>query len=354
MGEMSADLETASVEPVRHTFLIAPVPPTPPARGPIPSFSVVIAAYQAHDLVREAAESALRQNVAPHEVIVCDDGSTDGTAEAVADLREDVVLLRREHRGVAAAKNVCLRAATGDFVVILDADNVLLPECLELMGEAAATRPDLDIISSDAYLELDGRIYDRYYRKKARFVTTDQRRGALHQHFIYGQAAVRCSHALAVGGYDEQLERGVDTDLFLRLILSGSRAGLIAEPLSRYRLRTGSLSSSRAKSMRAMIDILERARTHPSLTPAEHAFLDADLREKERLTVLIEAEDALRSRRGDARHRCWRVASSRTYAPRTRAKAALAGVAPGTAAALLHRRERHGADSRLALRTRGR
>jgi len=351
---MAIDWETASVEAVRHSFLVAPVPGTPPARGLVPSFSVVIAAYEARHLVREAVESALRQNVAPHEVIVCDDGSTDGTADVVAEFGEDVVLLRRDHRGVAAAKNACLHAATGDFVVILDADNVLLPECLELMGEAAATRPDLDIVTTDAYLELDGRVYDRYYRKKARFVTADQRRGALHQHFVYGQAAVRRTQALAVGGYDERLARGVDTDLFLRLILSGSRAGLLAEPLSRYRLRQGSLSSSRATSMRAMIDILQRARAHPSLTPAEQAFLEADLAEKERLTVLVEAEDALRSRRRDARHRCWRVARSETYSPLTRAKATLAGAAPRAAAALLDRRERRGADSQLALRTRGR
>jgi len=70
--------------------------------------------------------------------------------------------------------------------------------------------------------------------------------------------------------------------------------------------------------------------------------------------VLVEAEDALRARRDDARRRSWRVARSPSYPPRTRAKATLACVVPGTAAALLDRRERRGADSRLALRTRGR
>ena len=339
---------------VRNTFLVAPVPEAPVAGGQVPSLSVVIAAYQARLVVREAVDSALGQTVPPHEVIVCDDGSTDGTADAVAKLGETVVLLRREHRGAAAAKNACLQAASGDYVVILDADNVLLPDCLELIGEAASVRPDLDILTTDAYLELDGRVYDRYYRKKARFVTADQRRGALHQHFVYGQAAVRRTSALAVGGYDERLPRGVDTDLFLRLILAGSQAGLLAEPLSRYRLRQGSLSSNRAASMRAMVTILERARAHPSLTTSERAFLDSDLAEKERLTALVEAEEALRNRRGDARQRAWRVARAGDYPWRTRARTALAGAAPGVAARLLDRRERRGAGSRLALRTMGR
>jgi glycosyltransferase involved in cell wall biosynthesis len=320
----------------------------------------MIPAYQAAAFVGGAVESVLAQTLSPEEVVVVDDGSTDDLRGALAPYAEQIVLLHKEHSGVAAARNVALRAASGDFVASLDADNAYLPEYLEALSELAVARPDLDILTTDAYLELDGKIYGRYYRGKARFVTDDQRRGIIHQHFVFANAAFRRESLLAVGGYDEFYDSkpytGVeDTDLLLRMILAGSRVGLVDEPLCIYRIHGRSLSSSRPRSMRGGAVVLERARTHASLTSEERRYLGQELAAKRREATLAEAEEALRGLAPDPRRRCLRVAfGPRGYRLASRASALAAALAPRLAGRYLERLDRRAGRSRLALRTHGR
>jgi hypothetical protein len=339
----------------RFWTFVAPRPSRPVETGTVPEFSVAIAAYQAADFIGEAVESALAQTMKPLEVIVCDDGSTDDIARALAPYGDHIVVLREPHRGVGAAKNRAVGRASAEFVVILDADNLLLPEYLEAISEFAVARPDLDILTTDAYLELDGQIYGRYYRGKAKFIIDDQRKGILHNHFIFGNAAIRRGSLLAVGGFDETLECAVDTDCFIRLILNGARAGLVDEPLARYRLREGSLSSDRGRTLAVNVQILDRIRAEQPLSPDERDLLERDLHVMRRLAVLAQAERALRSRQPGARHSSLRIAfGARGYGISARVKAAAAAIAPRTAGRILAWQERRTGRSHLATRTRGR
>jgi glycosyltransferase involved in cell wall biosynthesis len=334
---------------------VAPPPPDSLKRGTVPSFSIAIAAYQAADVVCDAIESALAQTVRPLEIIVCDDGSTDDIATALAPYADRTIVLHEPHRGVGAAKNSAAARASGQFVVILDADNVLLPEYLEALCELAVVRPDLDILTTDAYLELDGQVYARYYRGKAKFALDDQRAAILHNHFIFGNAAIRRSRLLAIGGFDESLECAVDTDCFIRLILDGARAGLVDEPLAVYRLREGSLSSDRARSLSVNVQILERVQREADLAPHERAVLEHDLNFNRRAAALAQAESALRSGHPAARRYSLRIAfGPRGYGLLPRMKAVAAAAAPRTAGAVLEWQERAKGRSHLAKRTRGR
>jgi len=338
---------------------VAPEPRQPIVAGPAPSFSIIIPAYEAAAFIADAAESALTQTVPPHEVIVCDDGSTDDLRGAVAPYAGRIKLLHKEHGGVAGARNLAIRAATGDFVAILDADNRLLPEYVETLGQLAVARPDLDILTTDAFLELDGEVYGRYYRGKARFVTEDQRRGIIHQHFVYANAAFRRETLIGVGGYDEyyDLDWGglEDTDLLIRMILAGSGVGLVDEPLAVYRIRKESLSSNRARSTRGGVIVLERIASHPSLTKDELDFLMQELTEKRKEAALAEAEAALRGLAPHPRRRCLKVAfGPHGYSMASRVSALAGAVAPRTAGRYLEQRELTLGRSRLALRTHGR
>jgi len=333
---------------------VAPPPERPIVPGAPPTFSVVIPAYEAAQFAAEAVTSVLAQTVPPHEVVVCDDGSTDDLAGALAPCANRILLLRKENGGLASARNTGVRACSGEFIAFLDADNVLLPKYLAALGELAIARPDLDILTTDAYLELDGQIYGRYYRDKARFVAGDQRRGIIHQHFIFGNGAIRREALLAVGGYDETVV-AEDTDLFVRMILGGSRAGLVDEPLCVYRIRRGSLSSSRPRMLRAATVVLERARGHPSLTPDELRYLRSELAAKQRLAVLAEAEEALRGLAPHPRRRSLKVVFGPPgYGIASRVKALAAAIAPGAAGRYLERLDRTAGRSRLALQTHGR
>jgi glycosyltransferase involved in cell wall biosynthesis len=336
-----------------RNFVVAP-PIDEIVPGPRPSFSVVIPAYEAAAFIAGAVESALAQTVPPNEVIVVDDGSTDDLQGAVAPYAERVLLIHKENGGLASARNAGVRAASGDFVAFLDADNVYLPEFLEGLSELATARPDLDIVTTDAYLELQGKVYGRYYRGKARFVGDDQRRGIIHQHFIFGNGAIRRAALLAVGGYDETVV-AEDTELFTRMILGGSRVGLVDEPLCIYRIREGSLSSNRPRMLRAGVVVLERASTHPSLTQEELRYLRRELAGKRREAVLASADEALRGFAPDPRRRCLEIVfGARGYGIAARLKALAAALAPRTAGRYLERLERRTGRSRLALRTHGR
>jgi len=305
----------------------------------VPSFSIVIAAYQVADVIGEAIESALAQTVRPLEIVVCDDGSTDGLEAALAPYGEQIVLVRKENGGEASAKNAAARAARGDFVAILDADDVYLPERLAAIGALAIEQPGLDILTTDAFLELGGRVLRRVYEDDWRFEAGDQRRAILERNFVFGHAAVRRQTLLAAGGFDESILHTTDWDCWIRLILSGSRVGAVLEPLSRYRVREQSLSADRAAMSRGRIRSVQKALGHPSITPDERAVALATIAAHERELSLYELRDALRGSRRGARRAALTVALRRGTPARTRAKAFAAALAPGLVGRVLRGRE---------------
>jgi glycosyltransferase involved in cell wall biosynthesis len=322
--------------------------------APAPSFAVVIAAYQAAGTIGDALSSAVQQTVPAAEIVVCDDGSTDDLAAALTPFAEDVELLRQGNRGEGAAKNAGVRAASADFAVFLDADDAFLPERLEALAELASARPDLDILTTDAFLEVDGVVSRRCYDASWEFEVDDQRRGIVERNFVFGLAAVRRARFLAAGGFDESLRFATDWDLWLRLILGGAKVGLVEEPLAVYRLRSNSLSAQRARLLRGRCAVLEKALSRDDLTERERERAREALARNHREALLAEAREALVAHESDARSRALRVAASREMPVLTRLKALTAAAAPRRASRFLVReRERSGvagpADVRFRL-----
>jgi glycosyltransferase involved in cell wall biosynthesis len=107
--------------------------------------SCIIPAYNAERYVGDAIESILRQTRPPNEVLVVDDGSTDGTAGVVESFGPSAILLRRPHRGGAAAKNAALEAARGPYVAFLDADDIWVHDKLARQLAQCLARPSIDL-----------------------------------------------------------------------------------------------------------------------------------------------------------------------------------------------------------------
>jgi hypothetical protein len=323
---------------VRTTLAPPPLGPVEPAA--VPSFSVAIALYNAAHLVADAVESALGQTVPPLEVIVCDDGSTDDVETALEPFAGRITLLRKENGGEASAKNAAARAAEAEFVVFLDADDVWLPERLEALGALAAERPDLDLLTTDAFLELDGVVVRRCYTDDFRFEVEDQRRAILTRNFFFGHVAARREVFLAAGGFDESILYTTDWDCWARLILDGARAGLVDVPLARYRLHPGSLSSQRARLIAGRLQTLGKALSHPSLSVEERRIAEASIALERTRLALAEARAALVGEIPGARRRSLGVALGRGHGARTRLKAVAAALAPRRAARRLSQRGR--------------
>jgi glycosyltransferase involved in cell wall biosynthesis len=304
---------------------------------------VVIPAYQAASVIAGAVESALSQTLAPREVVVCDDGSTDDLDGALAPYRQRIVVVRKPNGGGASALNAAVRAASSEFVSWLDADDAYEPERLEALGELAAARPDLDILMTDSWLESDGEVVGRF-GEFTPFEALEQRLAILDRCFV-AWPAVRRARVLEVGGFDERLRIAYDWDFWIRCLFSGAAAGLVDVPLHRYRISGSSLSGRRAAAMRERVDVLEKALRLDGLTRDERAALERSLRSKRSRALLTEAESALAENAGDARSRAWALALARGAAlsPRLRMAAVVAALAPGWAGRRLAARAREGA-----------
>jgi hypothetical protein len=322
----------------RQRPVLAPAPAEQPARGEPPTFSVVIAAYQAAGFVADAIDSVLAQTLWPMEIIVCDDGSTDHIDAALAPYTDEITLLRKENGGEASAKNAGARAASGEFVAILDADDVYLPERLEALAELGAARPDLDILTTDCLIVSDGRYVRNCYDRAYRFEVDDQRRGILERNFVGpGQMAVRREALLAGGGFDEGFRHATDWDCWIRMIFAGSRVGLVDEPLGEYRVRPTSLASNRTLQLEAYVAVLEKAGARRDLTGEERHVLERSLEAHRRRLALHEAEAALLEGRDGARRLAFEIALDRGYPYRQRLRAAVAAGLPAVAARRLAR-----------------
>jgi hypothetical protein len=328
-----------------RAFMGPPLTGAPPGR-PAPTFSVVIAVHNAAETIAEAIDSVLAQTIAPIELIVCDDGSTDETDAAVRRYGDRITYLTKAHGGVASACNSALEVAVGEFFARLDADDVYEPERLEALTELALARPDLDILCTDVLLEHDDQVIGRFMAT-CPFDVFDQKATILERCFCIAPV-VRRETLMAGGGFDQSLRSGSDWECAIRLIHSGARAGLVDEPLYRYRVQGETLTSDRVATLRDRVGFLERVGDTYALAPSQREALARSLATQRKALALTEAEAALRSQAPDARGRALAAARSPGLTLRARAAAVGAAIAPRAAGRILERRARKTGYSRLA------
>lgn len=110
-----------------------------------PLVSCIVPVFNGQRYLGEALDSILAQSYQPLEIIVADDGSTDGTAAIVRGYGDRVRALRQPHAGAPAARNLGLRAARGEFVAFLDSDDLWNREKLARQMARFAARPELEL-----------------------------------------------------------------------------------------------------------------------------------------------------------------------------------------------------------------
>ena len=183
-------------------------------------FSVVIPLYNKVQFIHQALESVLRQDLAPREILVVDDGSTDGGAEVVRSRFPTVTLIQQANRGVGAARNNGIASARSPWVALLDADDVWAPEHLRELQELVGLYPDAGLVSTARAefagtkvpsLGFDGHPDRReidYFREAAR-----------HSSVVWSSAtAVRVAAFDDVGGFGPW-PVGEDIELWCRIAL---------------------------------------------------------------------------------------------------------------------------------------
>ena len=143
-----------------------------------PLVSVIIAAYNAEQTIRETLSSIQKQSLEDYEVWIVDDGSDDNTVQAVQPFLSDTRfhLVEAYHRGVSAARNKGLAHASGTFVHFVDADDLLPPESLERMGDIVQQRQDTALVQG-MYEQINGGVRSTIKRTRLMaekdFITPD-------------------------------------------------------------------------------------------------------------------------------------------------------------------------------------
>jgi glycosyltransferase involved in cell wall biosynthesis len=117
-----------------------------------PSITVVMPVYNAEEHVAESIAAVLAQTRPPDEVIVVDDGCTDGTLDVLAPFRSEIRVISQQNRGHAGAFNTGFAAARGDYVARCDADDVWNPDKLARQHAALVAHPEIDIAAGAAWV----------------------------------------------------------------------------------------------------------------------------------------------------------------------------------------------------------
>jgi glycosyltransferase involved in cell wall biosynthesis len=240
--------------------------------GEPPLFSVIVPTYGDGDRLRRSVGSVLDQTFQDFELLVVDDA---GDPPATLDLDDPRIrLIRRPMNGGAgAARNTGLRAATGEWAVFLDADDEFLPKRLEVLAEALeqgkvgpadAITTDMEVYDADGSISL--------YSEERPFAETDQVYHQIRHPFLTALFAARREHLLGLGGFDEDLTNGEDSDLLLRLIFDGGTIHYVDQPLARYYRGIGKSSN--------------RKRLWASQVVQLHKILARDLESDERQAAL--------------------------------------------------------------------
>lgn len=233
-------------------------------------FSVIIPTFDRKPLLKKAVDSVLAQTFRDLELIVIDDGSTDGTGDLIASYNDERIIYRyQENRGVSHARNRGLELAGGGYIAFLDSDDHWKKEKLEKAAKYIRDFPDISIFHTE----------EIWYRK-GKFLNQKRKHKKPSGH-VYDNALPICCISIstavikrtvfdAVGVFDESLEACEDYDFWLRAT-ARYNVQLIPEELTvKDGGRGDQLSSSVWGLDRFRIKALEKMLSSGVLTPESH------------------------------------------------------------------------------------
>ncbi len=197
--------------------------------------SVVIPAYNKAELTVKSVESVLKQTYKNIELIVVDDGSTDNTAQLLKPYTDKIKYVYKKNSGACSARNLGISLAQGEYIGLLDCDDLYLPRKLELSVKFLEEHPDYGFVHSAAYF-VDDR--DNILRSFSHRLSRQNLlvRDLLLRDFICNSTVVVRKNCFdKTGGFDETIFTPGDWDMWLRLA-ENYKAGYINEPLVYYRI----------------------------------------------------------------------------------------------------------------------
>jgi len=221
--------------------------------------SIIIPAYNYANYIGEAIKACLNQVSPPHEIIVVNDGSPDDTDKAVQPYLDKIIYIKQGNRGLPAARNTGIMNATGDFILLLDADDLISAFYLESIERTLESEPDADVV----YCDLQ-HIGDRNDRVHLVAPLTKETFRAFNP--LSYCSAIRRNALLECGGYNVKMVHGwEDYELWIELFLRGKKFVRIPEAHFYYRKHGNSMIDTSFKP--EAVDYSEKLlhKLHPDL-----------------------------------------------------------------------------------------
>ncbi len=221
-----------------------------------PKVSICIPTYNRKEYLRKTVESVFAQTYKDYEVILVDDGSTDGTAEMIKSTGLPVRYYWQENSGEAAARNKMIKFARGEFITFVDSDDLLMHDAVEKMVNVMEAEEGETIVYGPYQrIDQDGNIYGRYKRKQHSGYITKY---LFQSIFVYSCGSMFPRKVLeAEGGFDTSLPVCSDYDFWLRLSLK-YRFVALTEPTFKRRRHTGNISALSTENCIVELKVLER------------------------------------------------------------------------------------------------
>jgi glycosyltransferase involved in cell wall biosynthesis len=221
--------------------------------------SVIVPTFQRAALVCGALRTAFAQTYPRFEVVVVDDGSTDGTGEKIrAEFGDRVRYHWQPNQGVASARNRAVTLSAGALLAFLDSDDAWMPEKLERQARYLVAHPTLDMVLTDLWMQ--DRLDPHPVLVRRREAIPKDGNALLEvwpsPYMIPSTVMVRRAAFVKVGGFDETLRVAEDVDFFLRFA-HALEIGVVDEPLACYSQEADSLSVA-FSTMDAFAAVLER------------------------------------------------------------------------------------------------
>lgn len=221
-----------------------------------PKVSVVIATYNRAHFIRAAIDSVLAQTFSDYEIVVVDDGSTDTTQEVVKSYGNKVRYYYQRNQGKATAQNYAVAQAKGEYIALLDDDDVWFPNKLEIQMKVLEQDPDLGFVCSESQLTDEKGQLIRHWQKKQTSKETFE--SLYEENFIqHSTVVVRKRFLDMVGGLDTALKTTEDYDLWLRLA-KVCKFKYIPMPLVEYRQHPASKHLNTAQKLKDRVRVVSK------------------------------------------------------------------------------------------------
>lgn len=206
----------------------------------MPKVSVIIPTFNRVAMVCKAIESILNQTFKDVEIIVIDDGSTDGTGEILRKCYGQLInYFYQTNRGQAAARNHGIFGSSGCYLLFLDSDDILLPQALEFETKYLDTHPDVDVVYTDGYFcDENGRDFAQIAPSRPSHSPNNILESLVINNVILAchSAMLRRSalETLAPSYFDEALRGVEDENLWIQLAAQGNTFAYLDVPTCKY------------------------------------------------------------------------------------------------------------------------